>query len=109
LFAVSFFRFLMAIDLELDRSRARVARSILALATGAADEVEVVLVSLLLLNAQAFAVLPGVAPLARHAVCAIVDLAVDPTDTIEHPVVFLFLELLESLLGPFDLGLSSSV
>jgi hypothetical protein len=66
--------------------------------------VEILLVRFLFVNAQAFTVLPGVAPLARDAVCSVVNLAVNPTGAIKDPVVFLLLQLLQSLLVPLNLG-----
>jgi hypothetical protein len=94
----------MAVQLDLDRSRVRIVGCLLASATGAANEMKILLLRFVFVNAQAFAMLPGIAPLASHAVCSIVHLAVSPTDAIEYPVVLLLLELLESLLVPFDFG-----
>jgi hypothetical protein len=99
----------MSVQLDLDCARLMIVGCVLTPATGAADEVKILLVRFVFVNAQTFAVLPGIAPLASHAVCPIVHLAVSPADTIENPVVLLLLELLESLLVPFDLGEPASL
>jgi hypothetical protein len=73
------------------------------------DEVEVLLFGFCLLDSQTFAVLPDVALFACHTMGAVIDLAVDTTDTVKYPVVLFFLELLQSLLVLLDLGVKPAL
>jgi hypothetical protein len=94
----------MTINLDLEKVRARIIRRILALTARLADEMKVIFVGLFLVDAKAFAMLPDIAPFAGHAVRPIVDLAVDAANAVKNPVFLLLFKLLQSFLGPFDLG-----
>ena len=95
----------MTFELDLDDSMGLVLLGLFASHTRVADEVEIVRLGLLLINAKALAVLPYVAFLARHAVGAIVDLAIHAADAVENPVFFFLLQLFQSLLVLLNLGL----
>jgi hypothetical protein len=97
------------VDFDFDDARSLFFHRLFVLATRSADEVEVVLFGLLLLDIQTFAVLPDVAPLAGHAMGAVVDLAVKPTDAVENPVVLFLFNLFQSLLGLLDLDQPTSL
>jgi hypothetical protein len=93
-----------SINLNFDDPSGRINGSLLPPTTRTADEVEIVFIRLLFVDAKAFAMLPDIAPLAGHAVCSVIHLAMDAANTIENPVILLFFELLQSLFVPLNLG-----
>jgi hypothetical protein len=52
-----------------------------------ANEMEIVPVGLLFADADTFTMLPDITPLASDAMCAVINLTVGSTDTVEDPVV----------------------
>ena len=79
---------------------------LLALNAGLAGEVEVIVVGILVADADALGVLPDVTLLARNAESAIIDLTIRATDAVKHPILII-LQLLKGLL--FSLNLSLQV